>query len=69
MIDLVEMTFERAIVEDGVDLLVAWSAQRHAVLGAAATRFGLQVMKRDQTPGHLTQAKQALVVIIHSQQV
>lgn len=69
MIDLVELAFEGAVVEDGVDLLVARLAQRHAVLSPSASRLGLEVMECDQPTRNVAQTEEALLVIIHAQQV
>ena len=39
-----------------VKLLVAWLAERHALLGLAAARFGVEMMQRDQVRGDLAVA-------------
>jgi hypothetical protein len=69
LMDLVEFAFERAIIENGMDLLVARPAQRHAVLRAAAAGFGLEMVERDQPTRHLALTQQTPRVIVHASQV
>jgi hypothetical protein len=64
-----EFAIERAVVERRVDLLVAWLAERHAVFGLSASRFGLEVMKRDQSLRHQSAAEVAafdVIVVSHA---
>ena len=59
-----QLAIQCAIVERRVDLLMTRLAQRHAMLGLAAARFGLEVMQRDQPLRHQSAAEVAALMIV-----